>query len=188
MGKINNLHDFLKDLADTIREKTGVSESLNPQQFSTKIKNLEGSGVPTLRYLYYDISKLDETNDIQAMLYDFLISLHVGGIYVLDTTDILGYNVISQEIVKTSGSDMQSRLIKIAAPSYVSVFAVADGNPIYLSLSFEDTIKYFMEVNMGSDPALVDSLLEELHKIQISEGEFLKDVRLNENIGNFYGV
>lgn len=44
MSKTDNLHDFLKDLADTIREKTGVSESLNPQDFSKQIKNIQGSG------------------------------------------------------------------------------------------------------------------------------------------------
>ena len=43
MGKTNNLHDFLKDLADAIREKTGVSESINPQDFSKQIKAIQGS-------------------------------------------------------------------------------------------------------------------------------------------------
>lgn len=39
MAKNNNLSDFLKDLADTIRAKTGRIGLLNPQDFSTIISN-----------------------------------------------------------------------------------------------------------------------------------------------------
>ena len=45
MGKNNNLHDFLVDVADAIREKKGTSEPINPQEFSNEIKGIE-SGSP----------------------------------------------------------------------------------------------------------------------------------------------
>ena len=40
MSKTNNLTDFLTDLADTIRTKTGASGTINPQDFSQKITDL----------------------------------------------------------------------------------------------------------------------------------------------------
>ena len=49
MAKDNNLQDFLMDIANAIREKTGTKNFINPQDFSTKIKKME-----SLEYL--DIS------------------------------------------------------------------------------------------------------------------------------------
>lgn len=48
MSKTNNLKDFLKDLADAIRIKTYSTEKINPQDFSTKIKNLTTTNTPTI--------------------------------------------------------------------------------------------------------------------------------------------
>lgn len=44
MAKTNNLKDFLMDLADAIREKEGSNETINPQDFSNRIKALSGGG------------------------------------------------------------------------------------------------------------------------------------------------
>lgn len=44
MSKQNNLKDFLKDVADTIREKKGTDDLINPQDFSNEIANMSGSG------------------------------------------------------------------------------------------------------------------------------------------------
>ena len=44
MAKTDNLKDFLTDLADAIREKTGESSPINPQDFSSKIKSISGGG------------------------------------------------------------------------------------------------------------------------------------------------
>ena len=41
MGKDNNLHDYLSDLADAIREKKGTSEPINAQSFAEEIASLE---------------------------------------------------------------------------------------------------------------------------------------------------
>ncbi len=43
MAKTDNLNDFMTDLADSIREATGETESINAQSFSTRITGL-GSG------------------------------------------------------------------------------------------------------------------------------------------------
>lgn len=40
MAKNNNLTDFLRDIADAIREKEGSSDLINPQEFSDRIRAL----------------------------------------------------------------------------------------------------------------------------------------------------
>ena len=45
MSKDNNLHDYLSDLADAIREKKGTTEPINAQSFAEEIRTIEG-GAP----------------------------------------------------------------------------------------------------------------------------------------------
>lgn len=44
MSKDNNLHDFLQDVADAIKEKKGTTEPINAQSFSEEIRNLPSGG------------------------------------------------------------------------------------------------------------------------------------------------
>lgn len=44
MAKNDNLHDFLVDVADAIREKKGTTDLINPQNFSEEILSIEGGG------------------------------------------------------------------------------------------------------------------------------------------------
>lgn len=44
MAKNDNLTDFLVDLADTIREKKGISGPINPQDFASEIASIESGG------------------------------------------------------------------------------------------------------------------------------------------------
>ena len=44
MAKNDNLKDFLVDVADAIREKEGSSEPINPQEFSDRIRAIQGGG------------------------------------------------------------------------------------------------------------------------------------------------
>ena len=78
MAKNNNLQDFLRDTADAIRTKTGTTEPINAQDFSTKILQIPSGGENTLKklldarksasYLFYqyrgnDINNLIQYND-----------------------------------------------------------------------------------------------------------------------------
>ena len=79
MAKNDNLGDFLKDVADSIRTKTGTTELINAQDFSDKILSIQtGGGENTLKnlldarksasYLFYqykgdDINTLIQYND-----------------------------------------------------------------------------------------------------------------------------
>ena len=42
MAKTNNLTDFLTDVADAIREKEGSAETINPQNFSSRVRAIAG--------------------------------------------------------------------------------------------------------------------------------------------------
>ena len=44
MSKDNNLHDYLSDLADAIREKKGTTEPINAQNFADEIRSIESGG------------------------------------------------------------------------------------------------------------------------------------------------
>lgn len=58
MAKNDNLTDFLKDIADVIRDRTGTSDVINPQDFSSKIQQFNtvniNSGVGKKAINFYD--------------------------------------------------------------------------------------------------------------------------------------
>lgn len=51
MAKNNNLQDFLTDVANSIRTKTGTTDPINAQDFSDKILNIPSGGENTLKKL-----------------------------------------------------------------------------------------------------------------------------------------
>lgn len=59
MAKNDNFKDFLKDLANTIREKKGSTELINPQNFSDEIRNLQGKSG---KYISINESNIDLIN------------------------------------------------------------------------------------------------------------------------------
>lgn len=72
MGKENNLGDFLKDMADSIRERMGSSELINPQDFSERIRQIPSGLIPPIEL------KLG-TNDTNSMLAELLSTFSVEG-------------------------------------------------------------------------------------------------------------
>lgn len=46
MSKDDNLHDFLQDVADAIKEKKGSNDAINAQSFADEIKNLPSGSSP----------------------------------------------------------------------------------------------------------------------------------------------
>ena len=47
MAKNNNLQDFLTDVANSIRTKTGTTDQINAQDFSSKIESIETGITPS---------------------------------------------------------------------------------------------------------------------------------------------
>ena len=80
MAKNNNLQDFLTDVANSIRTKTGTTELINAQDFSDKILNIS-SGGNTLKNL------LDATKSAK-----YLFSSYEGN----DITNLIQYNDTSE--------------------------------------------------------------------------------------------
>lgn len=48
MSKVNNLTDFLTDVADAIREKKGLTNLINPQDFHDEILSIKSGGGPVI--------------------------------------------------------------------------------------------------------------------------------------------
>ena len=75
MAKNNNLQDFLTDVANAIRTKTGATQPINAQNFSTEILNISTGGGNTLKnlldatkktyYLFYYYANTSVDNLIQ---------------------------------------------------------------------------------------------------------------------------
>lgn len=65
MAKNNNLQDFLRDTADAIRTKTGTTEPINAQDFSTKILQIPSGGENSLKKL------LDATKSCYYLFYEY---------------------------------------------------------------------------------------------------------------------
>ena len=81
MAKTDNLGDFLKDVADSIRTKTGTTELINAQNFSDKILNISSGGDNTLKNL------LDATKTTK-----YLFSSYEGD----DIPNLIKYNDTSE--------------------------------------------------------------------------------------------
>ena len=81
MAKNNNLQDFLRDTADAIRTKTGTTEPINAQDFSTKILQIPSGGENTLKNL------LDATKSTK-----YLFSSYEGD----DIPNLIQYNDTSE--------------------------------------------------------------------------------------------
>lgn len=45
MAKNDNIQDLLRDIAEAIREKTGSTSLINPQDFSSKILSIQSGGL-----------------------------------------------------------------------------------------------------------------------------------------------
>ena len=81
MAKNDNLGDFLTDIANSIRTKTGTTEPINAQDFSTKILNISG-GENTLKKL------LDATKNADHLFYEYQGTSIDGLIQYNDTENV----------------------------------------------------------------------------------------------------
>ena len=104
MAKTDNLSDFLTDVANSIRTKTGTTEQINAQDFSDKILNIPSGGENTLKNL------LDATNSCYRLFYNYKGASVDGLIQPNDTenvTDMTGMfegctNLITVPLLNTS--------------------------------------------------------------------------------------
>ena len=56
MAKTDNLSDFLTDVANSIRTKTGTTDPINAQDFSNKILSYQKKGEKDHNFMLYDIN------------------------------------------------------------------------------------------------------------------------------------
>lgn len=113
MAKTDNLGDFLKDVADSIRTKTGTTELINAQDFSDKILSIQtGGGENTLKklldatkscyYLFYkysgtsvdDLIQPSDTENVTTMRYMFNNCTNLTTIPQFNTSKVTDMNNI----------------------------------------------------------------------------------------------
>jgi hypothetical protein len=95
MSKSNNLTDFLTDVADAIRTKKEASGTINPQNFSNEIINLQVNGADIKgRHPAYDIFSPDCWEDSQ----DAINSVKVNNIWT-DGKDIYWSDGYTQKVL-----------------------------------------------------------------------------------------
>lgn len=80
MAKTNNLSDFLTDVANSIRTKTGTSDQINAQDFSDKILSIQSGS--TLKKL------LDATKSASYLFYEYQGTSVDGLIQYSDTENV----------------------------------------------------------------------------------------------------
>lgn len=106
MATNNNLQDFLTDVANAIRTKTGTTNPINAQNFSTEILNIPTGGGNTLKNLldathscYYlfrnykgtsidDLITYNDTSNVTDMSYMFNDCYSLTTIPQLDTSNV----------------------------------------------------------------------------------------------------
>ena len=96
MAKNDNLGDFLKDVADSIRTKTQTTELINAQDFSTKILQIPSGGENTLKNL------LDATKNADYLFYEYQGTSVDGLIQYSDTENVesISRTFYSSKVVK----------------------------------------------------------------------------------------
>lgn len=150
MAKNDNFKDFLKDLADTIREKKGSTELINPQNFSDEIRNMENAGVA-----YYDLKKL-------FSLGEFIMFFNI--LYVVDEDNLVmpSNMAISNNILESC----KKALLITGLPIKMTL----DGfTYIIIGNTVEDTVKSIWSFISPEDNYLQMSLEEALAVVKEAE-------------------
>ena len=115
MAKNDNLGDFLKDVADSIRTKTQTSELINAQDFSDKILSIQtGGGGTTVKnlldgtkscyYLFYnytgtsvdDLIQPNDTENVTTMMGMFYYANKLTTVPLLDTSKVTNMSSMFQ--------------------------------------------------------------------------------------------
>ena len=98
MAKTDNLGDFLKDVADSIRTKTQTTELINAQDFSAKILSIQtGGGQNTLKNL------LDATKNADYLFYEYQGT---------SVDDLIQYND-TENVESISRTFYSSKIVKV---------------------------------------------------------------------------
>ena len=86
MATNNNLQDFLTNIANSIRTKTGTTQPINAQNFSTEILNISTGGENTLKKL------LDATHSTISLFQEYKGTSVNGLIAYEDTENVYNMN------------------------------------------------------------------------------------------------
>jgi hypothetical protein len=125
MSKDNNLHDFLQDVADAIREKKGSTDKINAQSFAEEIRSIESGGGEVQNTMgftaeVYDATKISTDNFKTIRVND--------GVTSLGTSVFSAYKYIEELYLPKSVQTLSTGFIAVARLKKIQV---EDGNNTY---------------------------------------------------------
>lgn len=144
MAKIDNLKDFLTDVADAIREKKGTTELINPQDFSAEIASIQsgGSGVVVL------------ANDVTFYDYDGKILHSYTKDEFLALTEFPPLPTRKGLICQEWNWDFEDAVAYVADYGVLDVgatYITDDGNTrVYIQLENKENITIFYQQNIAN--------------------------------------
>lgn len=113
MAKDNNLTDFLADIANTIREKKGITTPINPQDFSSEIQTLGYGGADDFYTWNWD--GISESGTITADEFDEIARAKV--VFMGEGMNTIAiYKIQASEndiILATTTPDLESGVVNV---------------------------------------------------------------------------
>lgn len=107
------LQEFVKDIADAIREKKGSSDLINPQDFATEIQNISGGGINNTSY-----------NPVNTLVQNYLANVDYTDV-PYNTSSIANY---SEQIAKYRKDEPNGVNINVSGTKYALVDTVRNGS------------------------------------------------------------
>lgn len=130
MAKTDNLNDFLKDIADAIREKKGTSDPINAQDFADEIKNAgnSGSGGSASTMEYWDVTALPLAA-AELCVYGLLVKFkRYNAIYIRSMGSMFG---------EIEAEELETSLFAIALDKNIKMIDSKDGTVATVGEIFE---------------------------------------------------
>lgn len=91
MARTDNLSNYLVDVANAIREKTGETEAIRPNEFDEKIKNIS-SGTVSMLPVYEQLTEPKEKNGVWLKTSDKAENIYISNVRKLTDLSNIPYN------------------------------------------------------------------------------------------------
>lgn len=138
MAKTNNLHDFVLDIATTIRNIKGTSDMINPQDFSTKIMSIANVFAD---YINGDITVLNDTDT-------YLVT--TVNSYSFNNSPLTEASFLNVTQIKNSAFKDSKSLTYINFPKVSAIGQAAFGNcPLSQTVVFPFNVRTGTSVSTG---------------------------------------
>lgn len=211
MAKTDNLQDYLSDLADAIREKKGMTEPINAQDFASEIASIEGGGkVKRVTYLrrvgsgYIDTGVSGANNNLK-IVFSYAVRTFPTGYWRMlsaysnestDTTRILlnkNTQILGNVNAVASGGSITATMTGYVGLINTVILEPASSSSFKLTTNGETSTKTRVKGNALNEniiifPKTSDDVDAELYECKIYDGSTLMRHFLPCKTGEEYGL